>query len=81
MLLEFCIVGKSRITKPVFCPKEDYAPEGVPLYQLTEELADNLDDFISTYIVAHEKMVENGYTDADLVETPSDLWFKDIKHQ
>ena len=68
--------GQERITKRVKCEKEDYAPEGVPLYQLVEEQADDQAVFFEAYIDAHEKMIENGYKDADLVDAPSDEWFK-----
>ena len=42
---------------------------------MVEEMADDQHEFIKAYIDAHEKMIENGYADEDLDDTPSDLWF------
>ena len=69
--------GKIMFTGKVTCPKEDYAPEGVPLFELVEEMADDQQEFMKVYIDAHEKMIANGYNDAHLIEAPSDKWFYD----
>ena len=56
------------------CELEDYAPEGVPLYQLVDQQADDQNEFMKAYIDAHEKMINNGYNEADLIDAPSDEW-------
>ena len=68
---------KGGFSGNVTCPKEDHAPEGVPLFELVEEMADDQQEFMKVYIDAHEKMIANGYNDADLIEAPSDKWFHD----
>ena len=65
------------ITKKVTCPLEDYAPEGVPLHNITSLLADDQVEFMKVYVDAHEKMINNGYNLEDLDDTHSDLWFND----
>ena len=69
--------GGMGFTGQVTCPKEDYAPDGVPLFELVEEMADDQQEFMKVYIDAHEKMIANGYNDADLDDAPSDKWFHD----
>lgn len=50
------------------CDKEDYAPEGEPLFQIVEEFAEDKQSWINTFVTSLEKMVENGYSDHDLAE-------------
>ena len=45
------------------CNKEEYAPEGEPLYSIVDEFADNQAIWFEEFIPALEKMVENGYDD------------------
>lgn len=45
--------GHSVFTGKVTCPKEDYAPEGIPLHQLVESMADDQQLFMEVYIAAH----------------------------
>ena len=69
--------GHLYFTGNVTCPKEDYDPEGTPLYQLVEFMADDQQLFMEVYIAAHEKMIANGYNVADLDQAPSDKWVYD----
>ena len=69
--------GHSVFTGKVTCPKEDYAPEGIPLHQLVESMADDQQLFMEVYIAAHEKMIANGYDETDLEQAPSDKWVYD----
>ena len=69
--------GHVTFTGNVTCPKEDYAPEGIPLHQLVEFMADDQQLFMEVYIAAHEKMIANGYNVADLDQAPSDKWVYD----
>ena len=68
------VKGNDRITSRITCPKEDYAPEGVPLYQLVDQQADDQNEFMKAYIDAHEKMINNGYNANDLMDAPLDDW-------
>lgn len=54
------------------CPKQRLAePQGsTPLYAIMEEYASNQTSWIADYIMAHEKMVMNGYSADDLTLAP-----------
>ena len=60
--------GRSK--NNVTCPVEDYAPEGVPLNELVEHMADDQQLFMEIYLDAHEKMINNGYSDDELDLAP-----------
>lgn len=59
--------GQRKTASPV-CEKNDYAPEGEPLYMIVEEFADDQQSWINTFVPSMEKMVANGYGENDLVE-------------
>ena len=69
--------GNVVFTGKVTCPREDYDPEGIPLHQLVESMADDQQLFMEVYIAAHEKMIANGYNSADLEQAPSEKWVYD----
>ena len=54
----------------VTCPLENYAPEGVPLNEIVELMADDQQLFMEVYLDAHEKMINNGYNDDELELAP-----------
>ena len=49
---------------------EDYAPEGVPLNEIVDHMADDQQLFMEVYLDAHEKMINNGYSDDELDLAP-----------
>ena len=55
------------------CEKEDYAPEGEPLYTIVEDFADNPQQWHDEFWPALHKMLANGYSDSDLTENGIDL--------
>ena len=48
------------------CPKEDYAPEGEPLYAIVDDYAKNQQKWFDDFIAIMHKMSSNGYEDSDL---------------
>ena len=57
------------------CQKEDYAPEGEPLYKITEQFAIDQQGWMNEFVPAFEKMVENGYHDNNNLEDGPKKWF------
>jgi len=57
------------------CPLNDYAPEGVPLFQLVEDMADDHDLWAAHLLAGYEKMIENGYQHHQLKDAPENSWF------
>ena len=55
------------------CPLNDYAPEGVPLFQLVEDMADDHDFWAAHLLSGYEKMIQNGYS--HLQDAPVNSWF------
>jgi len=68
------LTGKKRSVDPV-CGKEEYAPEGDPLYQIVEDFADSNEAMMIDFVPAIEKMIENGYTGDSMTEIPESWWF------
>ena len=75
-----------RNSKVVDCEKQNYAPEGEPLYQIVDEFADDqaawfrvnqllfdqqLQLSVQNFLTAFDKMSNNGYNDGDLTEGPT----------
>ena len=58
----------------ITCDKEDYAPDGEPLYAIVDDMADHQSSFMSSFVPAFQKMSENGYADLDLTIAPNN-WF------
>ena len=50
---------------PVYpkCEKEDYAPQGEPLYAIVDDYADHLQKWMDDFFPVLEKMSSNGYDD------------------
>jgi len=57
---------------PVECDLNDYAPDGEPLYKITEAFADDHELWAETFLGAFVKMQGNGY--ADLTPGPQNSW-------
>ena len=55
-------------SRVVDCPKQNYAPEGEPLYQIIEEYADNQDLWYQDFLTALDKMSMNGNDPTQLTE-------------
>ena len=55
------------------CDKEDYAPEGEPLYTIVDDFADNPQKWMDEFWPALHKMLANGYTDGDLTANDINL--------
>ena len=69
------ITGKKRSIDPV-CGKEEYAPEGEPLYKIVESQADSNEVMMTDFVPAFEKMIENGYdSESELHVAPTNSWF------
>lgn len=66
--------GKKRSIDPV-CGKEEYAPEGEPLYKIVESQADSNEVMMTDFVPAFEKMIENGYDGGAMTEVPETWWF------
>lgn len=66
--------GKKRSIDPV-CGKEEYAPEGEPLYKIVENQADSNEVMMTDFVPAFEKMIENGYDGGSMTEVPETWWF------
>ena len=60
------------------CDKEDYSPEGKPLYKIVDGFADDQGKWFEEFVPSLEKMVENGYTNNDLVDAPNN-WFSSFQ--
>ena len=58
------------------CSKEEYAPEGEPLYKIVDELAASNDAMMKEFAPAMQIMSENGYKSEDLTELPNEWWFE-----
>jgi len=56
----------------VDCDLNDYAPDGEPLYKITEAFADDHELWAETFLGAFVKMQANGYT--DLTPAPQNSW-------
>ena len=67
--LTFNRANKSPVVK---CGMNHYAPEGEPLYKIVEDFADHQDNWIRDFMVAFDKMSQNGNT--DLMNGPTS-WF------
>ena len=63
--------GKYR---DVDCDLETYAPDGEPLYQIVEDLADSNENLMKDFSPAMEKMINNGYQAESLDEIPPEWW-------
>lgn len=63
----------------VWCEKEEYAPEGEPLYQIVEDLAESNVNMMKDFAPALEKMILNGYQTelTTLTEVPSE-WYMHV---
>ena len=58
----------------VDCSKETFAPDGEPLYQIVEEMADSNDNLMKDFVPAFEKMINNGYDVDTLDLVPAGWW-------
>ena len=63
----------------VYCEKEEYAPEGEPLYQIVDDLAESNENMMKDFAPALEKMILNGYQNDlnSLTEVPSE-WYMHV---
>ena len=59
-------------TKANRCGKNKYAPEGVPIYQIVEELADDQDVWAESFFDGWKIMQSNGYD--NLQDGPQEAW-------
>ena len=59
-ILIFLLTGNKRTVEPD-CAKEDYAPEGEPLYTIVEDYADNPQKWMDSFFIVLDKMSSNGY--------------------
>ena len=79
-LLLKTLPGKKKIVEinepGTGCSKEDYAPEGEPLYKIVDELAASNDAMMKEFAPAMQIMIENGYKSEDLTEVPTTWWFE-----
>jgi len=67
--LTFNRANKSPVVK---CGMNHYAPEGEPLYKIVEDFADHQDNWIRDFLIAFDKMSQNGNT--NLMTGPKS-WF------
>ena len=58
----------------VDCGLEAYAPDGEPLHQIVEEMADSNENLMKDFAPAMEKMINNGYQADSLDEVPAEWW-------
>jgi len=56
------------------CSRNMYAPEGKPMYQIVEELAEDNEYFAEIFLEAWQQFTSNGYTADDLVDGPDNGW-------
>ena len=70
--IPFLYTGNKKVVYPN-CDKEDYAPEGEPLYAIVDDFADNPQQWMDEFWHALHKMLENGYAPADLTVNSIDL--------
>ena len=65
--------------KGIKCEKEEYAPDGEPLYQIVEEQAESNAAMMKDFAPALEKMVENGYQNRQesLTQVPAE-WYMHV---
>jgi len=60
------------------CSRNQYAPEGKPMYQIVEELAEDNEYFIETFLEAWQQFTSNGYNGfngaEELAEGPASGW-------
>ena len=69
--------GDGRFTgnfRNVDCGKETYAPDGEPLHQIVEEIADCNENLMKDFVPAFEKMINNGYDVDTLDLVPAEWW-------
>ena len=70
-------LGGKKQYQPNNCAKEEYAPEGEPLYQIVEEQAQSNVNMMKDFAPALEKMIENGYQDGLTDEVPAE-WYMHV---
>ena len=58
----------------VDCGLEAYAPDGEPLHQIVEEMADSNENLMKDFGPAMEKMIHNGYEAEAMDEIPAEWW-------
>ena len=54
-----------------YCDLERYAPEGEPLYQIVEQMADDQQLWMDEFVPSLEKMLDNGYQSQELQSYPN----------
>ena len=54
------------------CPKNEYAPEGDPVYQIVEDFADDHDIWAKDFLDAYQQMLSNAFE--DLEDGPQNSW-------
>ena len=69
----------AKWAKGIRCEKEEYAPDGEPLYQIVEEQAESNAAMMKNFAPALEKMVENGYQNRQesLTQVPAE-WYMHV---
>ncbi len=59
------LAGKQKVVYPN-CEKQDYAPQGEPLFAIVEDYADNAQKWFDMFVETLAKMSSNGYASQDL---------------
>ena len=55
------------------CDKEDYAPEGEPLYAIVDDYADDMQKWMEDFFDVLDKMMSNGYSQDELSVNPFNI--------